>query len=206
MRQLFFFCTFLLLSMSLLSQSTFDKSTDATDIKELTIILDNTFLIEISNTSENKIIASAISEGEYQNNMLLKMQRDEHKIIIQDDIQPFSKNHNDKLSAHKVTSLKIKIQIPQHIKVTIRSRIASLEINAILKSLFVELNSGNCQLHHFIGNAKINTLTGDIMLFTKNATIKTSTKSGIINSESIWGQHQIELNSISGNISVYKTK
>ncbi|WP_298319780.1 hypothetical protein [uncultured Aquimarina sp.] len=206
MRQLFFFSIFLQLSISVQSQSIFNKSIDATDLSEVFIFLDDTFQIEITNTSENKIIVNGISEGEYQNNILINATRKEDSLTILDDIQPFSENHNDKLSAHKVIAVKVKIQIPQHLSVTVKSRIASLKLNAKIKSLFVELNSGDCLLRNFIGNAMINTLGGDITVYTKNATINTKTKSGILSIEKIFGQHQIELKSITGNISVYKTK
>ncbi|WP_299259496.1 hypothetical protein [uncultured Aquimarina sp.] len=206
MRQLFFFLIFLTLSISVQSQSTFNKSIDATDLSEVLIFLDDTFQIEITNTSENKIIVNGISEGEYQNNILINAKRKEDSLIIIDDVQPFSENHNDKLSAHKVIVLKVKIQIPQHLRVTVKSRIASLQLDAKIKSLFVELNSGDCLLQNFIGNATINTLEGDITVYTKNSTITAMTKSGILSIEKTFGQHQIELKSITGNISVYKTK
>ena len=206
MRKLFFFFIFILLSISVKSQSSFNKSIDASDLTEVFIILDNTFEVEVTNTSENKIIVNAISEGEYQNDILINAKRKENSLTILDDIQPFSENHNDKLSAHKMIALKVKIQIPQHLNLTITSRLASLELNARIKSLFIELNSGDCTLRNFMGNATINTLGGDIIVYTGNAVINASTKSGIITSEKIFGEHQIELKSITGNISVYKTK
>ncbi|WP_299435301.1 hypothetical protein [uncultured Aquimarina sp.] len=206
MKKLFFFFLFIQLSVSIQSQSSFNKSIDATDLTEVFIMLDNTFEVEVTNTSENKIIVSALSEGEYQNNVLINVKRKENALTILDDIQPFSENHNDKLSAHKVIVLKVKIQVPQHLSVTITSRLASLELKAKIKSLFVELNSGDCLLHDFIGNAIVNTLEGDITVYTKNAIINASTKSGVINSDKIFGEHQIKLKSITGNISVYKTK
>ncbi|AXT57073.1 hypothetical protein D1815_15455 [Aquimarina sp. AD1] len=206
MRKSFFFLIFLFVFNWMQSQSSFNKSIDATDLTEVSITLDNTFQIEVTNTSENKIIVTAVSEGEYQNNVFINTKRNENSLSIIDDIQPFSENHNDKLSAHKVIVLKVKIQLPKHLNVVITSRLASLNLNAKIKSLFVELNSGDCFLNDFIGNAVINTLDGSITIYTKNATINASTKKGILSAEKIFGEHLIELKSISGDISVYKTK
>ncbi|MBQ4801658.1 hypothetical protein J8L88_02260 [Aquimarina sp. MMG015] len=206
MRKSFFFLIFLFVFNWMQSQSSFNKSIDATDLTEVSITLDNTFQIEVTNTSENKIIVTAVSEGEYQNNVFINTKRNENSLSIIDDIQPFSENHNDKLSAHKVIVLKVKIQLPKHLNVVIISRLASLNLNAKIKSLFVELNSGDCFLNDFIGNAVINTLDGSITIYTKNATINASTKKGILSAEKIFGEHLIELKSISGDISVYKTK
>ncbi|MGY3792267.1 hypothetical protein [Aquimarina sp. 433] len=206
MRRLFSFFVLQLFWITGLSQSTFDKTIDVTDISEIFIVLDNTFQIEVINTSENKVIVSAISEGEYQNNVLINVKRTQNTLFIEDDIQPFSEKHNDKLSAHKVIALKVKIQLPRHLDTTITSKLASLDLNGSLKSLFVELSSGDCLVQNFTGNAVINTLAGNIELHTKNAKVKAVTKSGIISSDKISGKHQIELKSITGNISVYKTK
>lgn len=206
MRKLFSFFILQLFWITGLSQSSFNKIIDITDISEIFIVLDNTFQVEVTNTSENKVIINAISEGEYQNNVLINVKRTQNTLVIEDDIQPFSEKHNDKLSAHKVIALKIKIQLPRHLDTTITSKLASLNLNGSLKSLFVELSSGDCLVQNFIGNAVINTLGGNIELHTKNAKIKAVTKSGIISSDKIFGKHQIELKSITGNISVYKTK
>ncbi|MHA7056694.1 hypothetical protein ACWGOQ_0005700 [Aquimarina sp. M1] len=206
MRKLFFFCIVCFVSIRLSGQSTFDKSIDATNLSEVYIFVDNTFQIEIINTTKNKVIVQARSEGEYQNDILIYAKRKENTLTIRDGIQPFSENHNDKLSAHKVIVLKIKIQVPHHLKVTVQSRIASLKLSGEIKSLFVELNSGDCSLHHFVGNATVNTLGGNILVNTQNAIVNASTKSGILYKEEIYGLHQIALKSISGNINVYKTK
>jgi len=206
MRKLFLFLILLMISLSIQSQSSFNKSLDVTDVKEIFLILDNAFQIEITNTSENKIIIQAVSEGEYQNHVLIHSKRSKNTLTIKDTIQPFSENYNDKLSTHKLISLYVKIQIPRHLKVTLQSKLASLIVEAETKSLFVELNSGDCLLKKFIGNALVNTTVGNIAIYTKNANVKTSTKSGQIIREKIYGQHQIQLKSISGNISVYKTK
>ncbi|WP_378179626.1 hypothetical protein [Aquimarina sp. SS2-1] len=206
MRELFFIYICCILCISVSAQSTFDKSIDASDLSEVFILLDNTFQIEIKNTSENKIIISALSEGEYQNDILINAKRKENVIKITDDIQPFSINHNDKLSAHKVIAVKVKIYVPRHLNVTVQSKIASLKFDGEIKSLFVELNSGDCLFENFIGNATVNTLDGDITVYTKNAVINATAKSGVLYEEKIYGQHLIALKSISGNISVFKTK
>ncbi len=194
------------MSTPILGQSTFDKSIDATGIEEVIIVLDNIFQIDITNTSKDKIIYNAISEGEYKDNILIKSHREHKKLIIQDDVQPFSNSFNDKLSAHKVIAIKASFKIPSHLKVTVRSDYASLNSRGQLKTLFAELKSGDCMLDNFTGDATINTLSGDIKITTKNAEVKAITKLGKLRSQKITGLHKITLNSISGDISVYKTK
>lgn len=200
----FFMCFLTIITVK--SQSRVEKSIAAVDLKEIIILIDTAFEIEITNTSENKILISTQSEGEYQNEILIKTERTNTSLIIKDDIQPFSEIFNDKLSAHKVIALKVKIKIPEHLSVTIRSNLASLSIEGKVSSLFAELKSGDCSLRLFTGNATINTWAGDILVHTNNASVYPVTKSGIIFLEKMSGKNQIYLNSISGSISVYKTK
>ncbi len=195
-----------MLSLSIQSQSTIDKSIDVSSYNEVVLILDHTFLVELSNTTDDKISISAQSEGEYKDSVLLKVIQDEDTITIADDIQPFSKNYNDKLSAHKVIALKTKVSIPKDLKVTLRSRLASLHMDASFSSLFVELQAGDCLIDSFIGDAIINTFSGSISMHTNHATVVANSKSGIVTIEKTYGPHQVQLKSISGNISVYKTK
>ena len=206
MRRLNSFYICFLLSISFYGQSTIDKSIDVTDLEEVEIILHNTFQIEITNNFENKIVFHSVSEGEYKDDIFIKSHRTKQKVVLKDALQPFSKNYNDKLSAHKVFAVKVKLQIPEHLNVRIISRIASLELNGKFKNLFIELNSGDCLLNNFLGDATVNTLSGNINLFTKNAMVKTISKSGKIRAKRITGKHKINLKTISGDISVHKTK
>lgn len=189
---------------NLCAQATAYNSIDAIGVKDVIITLNHTFQLEIINTSENKVIINSVAEGEYQNKVLIKAQRDDNLITISDDLLPFSENYNDKLDAHKVISLKMKIQIPAHIAVHIQSMIGSLEIHARFKNLLAKLISGDCILNSYIGNATIVTTDGSIMLFTKNATVNAYSKLGSMTSEKISGIHQIELKSTNGDISIFK--
>ncbi|GAA4116608.1 hypothetical protein GCM10022393_17330 [Aquimarina addita] len=179
---------------------------DATGIKDAFIILDHTFELDITNTSENRIIINSVAEGEHQNRILIKAHRDNNSIHIVDDLQPFSTNYNDKLDAHKVIASKMKIEIPAHITVHVQSSIANVNIQARFKNLLIALTSGNCMLNSFIGNATINSTKGAITLFTKNATVSAYSKSGNVTSEKISGIYEIDLKSNSGAIHVYKIK
>ncbi|MDY8135229.1 hypothetical protein U0D62_06455 [Aquimarina sp. 2201CG5-10] len=206
MRQLNSFFILVMFTTIMVGQSSIDKSIDASGLKEVTIILNNTFQIEISNNLEDKIIFSVQSEGEYQDRILINTQRLETSVVLQDDVQPFSESHNDKLSAHKVFAVKVKIQIPPYLKVVVQSRTASLNITGKLKHLFAELNSGDCLLKSYIGEAMINTFTGNIDIYTKDASINASTRSGEIKGKMTFGRYPIELKSISGNINIHNMK
>lgn len=206
MRLLNPFYLYILFIAHIHAQSTVNKSIDVSGVEEVEIILDNFFQIEIVQTTADKVVFSATSEGEYKDHILIKGKRLERTIVLQDGLQPFSDHHNDKLSAHKVFAATAKIEIPEYLNIVVKSKTASTYIVGSYKNLFVELNSGDCIIKGFEGDAKIHTYFGNIIIDTKNATITATSTSGLVNKEHITGKHQIELKSISGNISVYKTK
>ncbi len=197
---------FLLFCFQAHAQSSFDRTIASNGFEEVVITLHNTFQIEITSAETSDITYNAISEGEYQDHLLIRSTIKEKKLYLQDDVQPFSQHHNDKLSAHKVYAVKVVLQIPSHLKVTVKSNTASLKIDGGFKNLFAEFSAGNCILEAYQGHATINTIAGDITLTTKNATVKAATKTGKIRSQNIYGPYKINLTSISGDISVYKTK
>lgn len=188
------------------AQSTVSKKMDAQGIKELNLVLDHAFLIEVENTTNNEITFDLVSEGEFKNNLLIKTDRNEDRLRIEDELQPFSSYHNDKLSAHKVFAVVAKISVPKGIRITLKSKIGSFKATGRFASLFVELNSGDCILNSFIGDAEINTMQGDITIYMNKASVQASSKSGRINNEIELGENQLKLKTISGDINILKTK
>ncbi len=205
MKLLFSLFIYLFVS-SLYSQSFFNKTIDASFIKDITIILDHAFEIKIISSKTNTINIRAINEGEYQNSLFIKTTLQDQNLSIVDGFQPFSKFFNDKLSAHKVFSLKIEINIPVNLNVTLKSTSASAYFSGDYQSIFSELTSGNCSLNPFTGNAKIHTLNGNITIHTKDATVTASNIYGKIPTNLLYGRHKIELKTIHGHINTYKIK
>lgn len=197
---------FIFQSTLVLSQSSFYKSIEIADIENIQINLEHAFELEMVNTSEKKVIIEAFSEGEYQNQVFVKTERNEKVLYLKDVVQPFLPMPNDKLSAHKVIALKIKISLPRKMNVTVQALRASLKGNIELIQLEAALESGNCYLNSFVGNATIHTLNGMITIFTKDAVVLAESKTGDIMVKELYGNHTIELKSIRGDIKVYSLK
>ena len=202
MRWLFLFLGVFIFRNEIYSQSTVDKTIDATELHQLEIDLDNTFQIEIVNNHKNQIVFSAIAEGEFEDKLLINAERNNTTLIIKEAQQPFVRDYNDKLSAHKVHAIKVIIEIPDNLEVFINSRNASISVSGNYKLLVAELFSGDCKLHSFMGNATINTINGNIEVQTLDAVVSAISKLGEVHKEHLGGTHVINLNSVRGNINV----
>ncbi|MFO7718929.1 MAG: hypothetical protein R6W85_00645, partial [Gillisia sp.] len=125
------------------------------------------------------------------------------RMILTTHFREILQSGYDKLSAHKVFSLEITLEIPEGLEVFIKSNIASVSGSGTYKNLEVELKSGNCELTSFQGNALVNTYTGSIDVQTKNAEITAISRNGnLMVPPDITGKNKIHLTTINGNIRV----
>lgn len=201
-----FYVTFLILFSVVFSafpQKDVSGTYDAQNIKKLYIFTDEVFRINLKTSKKDNIILTSHSEGEYFNDISLNTELLQDRLILTTQFQGILQSGYDKLSAHKVFSLEITLEIPEGIEVFIKSNIASVFGSGIYKNLEVELKSGFCELRSFQGNAVVNTYSGSIDVQTKNAGIKAISRNGnVIVPLKITGENNIYLTTINGNIRV----
>jgi len=176
---------------------------DAGEIKKLYIETEEVFKINIKTGNTDKITLSTHSEGEYYNDISLEMVVEQDKMILSSKFPPRLQGGYDKLSAQKVFSMEITLEIPEGLEVYVKSTMGSLKGSGSFKYLEAELRSGNCKLENFTGNALINTYSGRTEVETSNATITASSRSGKVSLPVyLSGPNKIEIRSISGDIRV----
>lgn len=201
----FYLTWFLLLSVVLCAYSQKDVSGtyDAQNIEKLYIFTDEVFRINLKTSEKDKIILTSHSEGEYFNDISLNMELLQDKMILTTQFRKILQSGYDKLSAHKVFSLEITLEIPEGLEVFIKSNIASVSGSGTYKNLEVELKSGYCKLTSFEGNALVNTYNGSIEVQTQKAEITAISRNGsVMVPLEITGKNKIYLTTINGNIRV----
>lgn len=195
---LFSFC-----SLGSFAQKDTAVEVDAQGIKKLYILTEEVFKINLKTSKTNKITLTSHSEGEYYNDISLDMLVEQDQMTLTSKFPAQLQNGYDKLSAHKVFSLEITLEIPEGMEVYVRSNQASLLGIGSFNYLEAELRTGFCQLTNFTGNALINTYSGNIALETSNAVVTSLSRNGkVVQNGFSRGDHKIELRSISGDISV----
>ena len=89
----------------------------------------------------------------------------------------------------------------------VKSDIASVIAEGIFNTVFVELDQGQCRLHSFLGSATINTIDGSIFVESNFAKVQAYSRGGVVNLQSlISGENHLNLKTIHGDISVFKTE
>ena len=202
-----FVCCLLLLSLSLKGQKNLYRTIGANDISLVQVNAANCFKVEFHTGDGNEINIEAEIEGEYSQDLDLKVNTNGTTVLIEAGFAPSFENPNDKLSAHKVVSILLKITIPYFKKLEVYGTNSRVILEGKYKELDVSLSDGECELHNIVGNANVKTQSGSIRVFARSAQINANSKYGKVSFNPIpEGLFIYKLQTVTGNIELSKTE
>ena len=151
-----------LISINCYSQKIIEREIDANLINTIEINSNSIHSVLILSGKSNSIKISARIEGEHHENVVLSLVEKDNILFLKPAYSPFYKAENDKLAAHKVQSIEIELIVPERMEVSITSSIASVTTRGKIQAISAKLDSGNCILENFIGDANLKTKEGFI--------------------------------------------
>jgi hypothetical protein len=200
-------CCLLLISFGLRAQKKLQRIILAQDISLIQVNSANCFKIEMHTGQGNEVAIEAEIEGEYSQDLDLKVDVNGSTILIEAGFVPSFENPNDKLSAHKVISIMLKLTIPKNKNVEIYGTNSRVVIDGTYKEVNVALSDGVCQLNKVLGNVSVRTQSGSIGVLTKSAQIEANSKYGKVSLNLIpKGLPIYKLQTVTGNIELIKTE
>lgn len=159
------------------------------------------FNVEIETTDTDEMTIEADIDGEYRKELLLNVKEEGATVWVSAGFQPNFKNPNDKLSAHKVVSIALKIKLPKYKDVNVFGTSTTVLAKGVYEKLKITLNDGACRLSKVSGLIEVITQSGTITVASEAATITSTSKYGSIDGVSIpQGDDQYILSTITGNI------
>ena len=203
-----FFCLLLFLPTTLLTaQKVVKKSFIDPSTSFIRVNAANCFKVEIETGTTNEMLIEATIDGEYSKELLLTVNKDGATTAVSADFQPNFVRPNDKLSAHKVISIALKIRVPAQKDVYLHGTSCDVFASGNYRFLRVTLNDGKCTLKNISESANVMTQSGDIMVSSSGASILASSKYGHVDSLSIPnGNTSLVLRTTTGNIHLKKTE
>lgn len=200
-------CFLVLFSLQLVSgQKIVQKTILNTTDTAIDINTTNCYLVTIHTSKTNEIIVAATMAGEYENDLALNIFEEGNTLLIDTSFNANFELPDDKLGAHKVIAITLDIKIPENLNVNLHGTSSAINAHGTYDNLVVTLNDGKCVLKTTGNSASIKTQSGSIELFTKSATIQASSNYGDVISEEIpLGYSEYNLNTITGDIHIYKT-
>lgn len=195
-------------SQPLLAQKTIVKSIRDKTISAINIDASNCYAIEVNTTEGDEIKVDAALDGEYSKDLAVKMLHDGNTYTVKSGFQPLFTNPNDKLSAHKVVSIVLKVSLPKELKVSVFGTSCDVSATGIYKELEVSLSDGDCMLKEVQGRVIVKTQSGDVYLYARNGRVDAASKYGKVDYENqiTASNNQYVLSSVTGNIYINKTE
>ena len=177
----------------------------AENISTIHINTDEVYLINIVTTNTSEIRIRTHSEGEYFDDIILESAVKDGRLKIKTRYPERLTGGYDKLSAHKVFSLEIEMEVPDNLEVIISSNIASVQGRGEFKTIYADLKQGYFKMLDFKGSAVVNTFTGNIYMETSSGLIEANSRNGKVDiPEFLPGRNPLRLTSIDGDIMVRK--
>ncbi len=197
---LFFFIANLLTAQKIVKKSIINPRIEA-----ITLDATNSFELSIETTRGNEMLLEANIDGEYSKDLLVNVRESGNTLLVSAGFQPNFKNPNDKLSAHKVISIALKVLLPEQKKVTVFGTGCNVTAKGKYENLKITLSNGRCLLENFHGNAEIATQSGNIAVAAASAEINANTKYGKMEPNQIpFGATIYNLSSVTGDIILNK--
>ena len=185
------------------AQNSIVKTIDSDSISNIEIDGNQIFNISVTATKVDDIKMVSTLDGEYQNEFQVVDRIKNGVLHLKLEHLSFSDIADDKRNAHKVIAATLQLEIPEGLSLNIASDIGSVDVEGDFKSIFIELQRGHCKIIGSATNAIINTIDGDINVFTVNAKVNASSNNGEVAIEDFEGnQSQWDLKSINGDITV----
>ncbi|WP_222982130.1 DUF4097 domain-containing protein [Flagellimonas meishanensis] len=206
MRSLFFLLVFSLAG-TLHGQKLVRKALMGPETHSIHINAHFCYEVEVGTYEGEEIQVSANMEGEYAKDLFVGLTESGSTIFVDAGFQPNFINPNDKLSAHKVVSIALQIQLPEYKEVHIYGTNCNVDVSGNYVKLEVKLSDGQCALQNVAEDVEVSTQKGDIHLTIPEGNVLAKSEYGKIFREFIpLGDDRFILHTVEGNIHLSKTK
>ncbi|WP_268135572.1 hypothetical protein [Salinimicrobium sp. TH3] len=203
----YLFPFFLLFFCSVNAQKVTREVISADNIKKISLSGDEVFKVSFSTGPGKEVVITTHTEGEYFNDISLDAELRDETLILASRYREILQNGYDKLSAHKVFSMEVELEIPKNMIIEVNSNVASVYLTGIYEQVIVQLKNGSCYLEDFLGDAVINTYDGNILGTARSINAEAKSRNGEVEIPNILhGNHKMVLTSINGDIKISETK
>lgn len=176
-------------------------------VKLIQVNAENCYEVILETGDNEEIEVDAQMDGEYSEDLQMNFSETGNTLVLGAGFQPSFINPNDKLSAHKVVSIALKIRVPSYKNVQVYGNSARIIAFGDYSNLDITLSDGNCELHNISEEVNVRTQSGNIVVYANRATISAETKYGQYLMDTIPnGFNRYKLNSGTGNIILNKTE
>jgi len=196
--------TFLFLVLTggcLFGQKQVTKTLLNPEIQSINIDGSLAYEVELLTEDSQEVSVEARMEGEYGSDLMVLFRESGTTLFIETRFGPNFKMPNDKLGAHKVVSVRLKITLPENENVFLSGVSCQVITSGVFRDLGIVFNDGGCDLSHRAQNTEVTTGSAPITAHLRSGVVDAQSKYGTVLLEPIpAGNHHLKLYSTRGDI------
>lgn len=198
-----FLVTLWILPFGTLAQKRVSKQLLDPQVTSILVEGEQCFRIVLETTDTREVRVEAEMQGEYQNALLIQTEVLGNTLRISTGFAPDFDLPNDKLGAHKVFSVDLRVVLPSYQQVSLFAGQCQVQTSGMYRSLKARLDSGSLHLAHVAERTEIQTHSAEIEALVKSGSIEAKSRHGKVELDEIpKGDPSYQLKSNRGNIRV----
>jgi hypothetical protein len=161
------------------------------------------FHISLETAETREVLVEAEMEGEYQSEVMVITETLGNTLRISTGFAPSFQMPNDKLGAHKVLSVRLRVVLPRHQRVSLVAGSCRVETTGVFRDLKVQIAEGGCLLAHTAEHTEVTTASAPITAQIGQGVVEAHSRYGQVFLEAIPpGDPEFVLRSTRGDIRV----
>lgn len=161
-------------------------------------------VLETAVTKE--VSVEARMDGEYEKGLLVNFREEGKTLYLETRFSPEFRFPNDKLGAHKVVSVSLKVTLPEDQQILLTAGSCEVSASGRYRDLKIVFNDGLCDLYHSAENTEVRTGKAPIVAHLHSGVVEAESRYGEVHLDKIpKGDHHLKLYSTEGDISVNYT-
>ena len=188
-------------TMNAVGQKKVEKVFPSSGISSMEIQGLNAYKIIVFAKKTDHVRIQAQMNGEYRNELYVVANVEEHTLNVKAEFSPSFDMPDDKLSAHKVISVRIIVEVPEYLEVLVLGADTEVDVSGKYNQVKTKTRSGTTRFYDVEGDLDAYSFQGDIRYKSSGGNIKASSKFGkVINRGVSSGNSLISLKTVHGNI------
>jgi len=143
------------------------------------------FQISLETAQTREVIVEAEMEGEYQSEVMVVTETLGNTLRISTGFVPGFEVPNDKLSAHKVLSVKLRVVLPRYQRVSLAAGSCRVETSGTFRDLKIHIAEGGCLLAHVAERTEVTTASAPITALIGRGVVEAHSRYGKVQLENI---------------------
>ncbi len=157
--------------------------------------------LETADTSE--ITVEAQMEGEYRKDLVVGFRESGSTLHVETQFGPEFHFPNDKLGAHKVVSVRMRIVLPHYQNTLLTARSCLVSVSGRYRDLDIVFSDGRCELFHTAENTHVKTASAPIIAHLRSGKVEAASRYGTVDIDPVpAGDHHLTLESTRGDIAI----